>query len=100
MSRYSSVRPASATQGRRAQRFSVGCVAFLIAGCSAESGIEGSSGPQAFIERLGTDTLSFEVYTRTADGFEGDVLIRSPVTRIAHYEATLTSEGNVARMNA
>ncbi len=99
MSRCSSVRSASATQGRRARGFSAGCVAFLIAGCSAESSIEGSSGPQAFIERLGTDTLSFEVYTRTADGFEGDVLIRSPVTRIAHYEATLTSEGDVARMN-
>lgn len=52
----------------------------------------------AYIERLGADTMSVEVYTRTADGFKGDVLIRSPMTQVAHYEASLTPEGTISRM--
>jgi hypothetical protein len=70
----------------------------LVSGCPAESGIESSSGRTAFVERLGVDTVSVESYTRTAEGFEGDLLIRSPVTRVAHYEASLTPEGTIERM--
>lgn len=51
---------------------------------------------QAFVERLGTDTTSMEVFTRTADGFEGDLLTRNPMTRVAHYRASLSSNGTVS----
>ena len=69
----------------------------LALGCGAEP--QAGSGTRAFVERLGTDTMSVEVYTRTPTGFVGDLLVRSPVTRVAHYEATLTAEGTVERMH-
>jgi hypothetical protein len=69
----------------------------LALGCGAEP--EAGSETKAFVERLGTDTMSVEVYTRTPTGFEGDVLVRSPVTRVAHYEATLAADGTVERMH-
>ena len=62
------------------------------------AGCEQQPSSQAFVETLGTDTTSVEVFTRTADGFTGDLLVRSPVTRVAHYEATLNSDGTVASM--
>lgn len=68
------------------------CSALVVTACAREAG------PQAFVERLGVDTMSIEVYSRTAEGFEGDVLIRSPVTRVAHYKASLTPEGTIGRM--
>jgi hypothetical protein len=75
----------------------LGClVAF--AACTAEPGDRDAAGQSAFIERLGNDTVSVEVFTRTANGFTGDVLVRTPVTRVAHYEATLTPEGTIGRM--
>ena len=74
-------------------------VLLFAAACMQESGMRESSGRQAFIERLGSDTISIEVYTRTPEGFQGDLLIRSPVTRVAHYEATLTPEGAIQRMD-
>jgi hypothetical protein len=57
------------------------------------------TGPRqtAFIDRLGTDTMAIEVYTRTADRIEGDVLVRSPVTRVAHYVGELSPEGTISR---
>jgi hypothetical protein len=42
--------------------------------------------------------MSIEVCSRTSEGFEGDVLIRSLVTRVAHYSASLTLEGTIGRM--
>jgi hypothetical protein len=75
----------------------LGC-AVAFAACTAEPGGRGATGRQAFIERLGNDTVSVEVFTRTADGITGDVLVRTPVTRVAHYEATLTPEGTIGHM--
>lgn len=66
--------------------------------CTQEPEGELASGRRAFIERLGSDTMSIEVYTRTPDGFRGDLIIRSPVTRVAHYEATLGADGMIERM--
>lgn len=53
----------------------------------------------AYIERLGNDTMSVEVYSRTSEGFQGDLLIRSPRTQVAHYEASLSPEGTVQAMS-
>ncbi len=58
----------------------------------------GGSNERAYVERLGTDTLAVEVYTRTGLGFEGQLLTRNPVTRVASYVGTLSSEGTVSRL--
>ncbi len=67
-------------------------VTFLVGACQrgpAES---------AYVERLGNDTLSIEVYTRTDSTIEGRVLTRSPVTRVANYHATLSPDGRITRL--
>ncbi len=58
----------------------------------------GGAGERAYIERLGADTLAVEVYTRSASGFEGQLLTRNPVTRVASYTGTLSSEGTISRL--
>jgi hypothetical protein len=70
----------------------VTCLGLVVAACATESE------QVAFVETLGNDTVAVEVFSRTADGFEGKVLIRSPMTQVAHYEATLTPDGNISTM--
>jgi hypothetical protein len=53
---------------------------------------------RAYVERLGVDTMSVETYERTASGFQGAVVTRSPQTLIAHYVADLGPEGTITRM--
>jgi hypothetical protein len=68
-------------------------------GCALISiGCAGDRDTHTYVERLGIDTVSVESYTRTADGFRGDVTIRSPSAMVAHYEASLTPEGTISRM--
>ncbi|HSG80966.1 MAG TPA: DUF2911 domain-containing protein, partial [Gemmatimonadota bacterium] len=88
------------TRGFHARRSLVlAGVAVVALGCEPQSGTEASAGRLAFIDRLGNDTLAVEVYTRTAAGFSGDLLVRSPVTRVAHYEATLAPDGTIERLD-
>jgi hypothetical protein len=70
----------------------VAVAAALAAACAREPG------RRAFLERLGTDTIAVEAYRRTAAGFEGDLIVRSPVTRVAHYEAELSPDGTVREL--
>ncbi len=63
----------------------------------SEAGIEGSR--RAYVERLGIDSLSVERYTRSADGFEGKVVLRSPVTRVVTYRAMLKPDGTIGSMD-
>ena len=56
------------------------------------------SNERAYVERLGNDTLAVEVFTRSDSGFEGQLLTRSPVTRVANYAGTLSREGTVSRL--
>ena len=58
----------------------------------------GGSSERAYVERLGNDTLAVEVFTRSDTGFEGQLLTRSPVTRVASYVGTLSPEGTVSRL--
>jgi hypothetical protein len=51
----------------------------------------------AFIVRLGTDTVAVERFTRTADRLEGDIIVRTPNTRIGHYVVTLGPGGQPTR---
>ena len=48
-----------------------------------------------FITTLGTDTVSVERFTRTANTLEGDFVIRVPQTRVIHYSATLGPDGRI-----
>lgn len=52
----------------------------------------------AFVVRLGSDTVAVEQYARSSDKLEGDVVLRSPTTRVLHYVATLDKKGTVTRM--
>ncbi len=67
----------------------------VIAGCAGPSA---PPAQRAYIERLGDDTTAIEVFTRTDDGFEGDLLVRLPVTRVAHYVGTLSDDGTISRL--
>ena len=58
----------------------------------------GASNERAYVERLGNDTLAVEGFTRSGTGFEGQLLTRSPVTRVASYVGTLSPEGTVSRL--
>jgi hypothetical protein len=57
------------------------------------------SGPEtgAFIVRLGADTVTVERFTRTVGRLEGDMIVRTPNTRIAHYVVTLAPGGQPTR---
>jgi hypothetical protein len=59
----------------------------------------GGSSERAYVERLGQDTMAVEVYTRTATGFEGQLLNRNPVTRVATYAGTLSEDGKIATLD-
>ncbi|GAC1696875.1 MAG: hypothetical protein NVS9B3_14710 [Gemmatimonadaceae bacterium] len=52
-----------------------------------------------FVVRLGRDTVSVERYTRTPSRLEGEVVLRAPRTRRAHYVADLTPAGTVSRFD-
>jgi hypothetical protein len=82
--------PASRTALRHVVFIAV--AAALTVACAREPG------RRAFVERLGTDTIAVEAYRRTAEGFEGDLLVRSPVTRRAHYEAELSPDGTIREL--
>lgn len=90
------------TLWRRAQEYLIGAIlaslaALTAAGCARQA-VE-TTAHHAYIERLGVDTMSVEAYTRTDSSFEGEVVIRSPVTRVAHYRASLNPDGTIARLD-
>ena len=55
-----------------------------------------SADTRAFVERLGDDTTSVEIFTRTADRIEGAFVIRSPVTQVARYTAHIDADGAIS----
>ena len=81
-------------------RTSVVTSGFRLVSCGALVATVACSGAEerAYIERLGADTMAVEVYTRSATGFEGQLLTRNPVTRVASYTGTLSSEGTISRL--
>ena len=76
---------------------------FLIAGLIfltiLESCSTRSSKKNVFIERLGTDTMSVETFSRSNKSYEGKLLIRMPATQIATFNAKLNPSGLVSIMN-
>jgi hypothetical protein len=52
----------------------------------------------AFVVRLGTDTLSLEQYTRTANQVRGEFVIRAPRSLHRIYTADLNADGSIRRL--
>lgn len=73
---------------------SVAAVAIL--GWSACTG-EDAGSETAYVERLGGDTLAVEVVRRSVGRIEGEVIVRSPVTRYITYSVALEETGRVTR---
>lgn len=74
----------------------------LATACSSgavQTGAQPQAQTQAFIELLGTDTISVESFTRTTAGFKGQLVTRSPVTRVAQYEASLAPGGTIRQLD-
>jgi hypothetical protein len=58
-----------------------------VAACGDRAGV--GVGPQAYVQRLGHDTLAMEVFTRLPGRIEGKVVTRQPNTRVGTYTITL-----------
>jgi hypothetical protein len=69
------------------------CAALAIALPSAAAAQSPDRG--AFVSRLGTDTVSVETWTRTADRLTGDRVVVVPRTELVHYAATLAPDGRI-----
>lgn len=77
---------------------SVVCASF--AGAQARKGKTAPPVAGAFIVRLGNDTVAVEQFVKSANKLEGDVVLRSPSTRVIHYVADLGPDGNVTRLES
>ncbi|MBX9928423.1 MAG: DUF2911 domain-containing protein [Gemmatimonadaceae bacterium] len=53
----------------------------------------------AYVVRLGQDTIALERFTRSKGGLDGELLTRSPITRIAKYKAVLGSDGTMTGLS-
>jgi hypothetical protein len=58
-----------------------------------------SRGEKVFVERLGLDTMAVEVYSRTPGGFQGQRLVRNPVTQLLTYTAQLSPAGTITHLD-
>lgn len=67
----------------------------LLNGC--DTGTEGN-GDAGFITLLGNDTLAVEQFTKTEEGIQARVVLRSPSTSFASYSLSLDSLGGIAEM--
>lgn len=47
----------------------------------------------AFVVTLGADTIALERYTKSADRLQGELVLRSPRTRVIRYDADLSPSG-------
>ena len=78
-------------------------LAAIVNGCAPSAtqtaAVPAMAGPEtgAFIVRLGADTVAVERFTRTADRLEGEMIARTPNTRIGHYVVTLGPGGQPTR---
>jgi len=66
----------------------------ILAGCSQQK-----AGSTAYIEKLGSDTLSVESFSRSGNGYKGKLIQRMPTTQVASYKAKLNTSGWVNNMS-
>jgi hypothetical protein len=78
----------------------VGCVGCLRHGGPAAATSALPAERAAYVVTLGTDTIMAEVFSRTDDIVEGDLVDRSPTTAVTHYSFALDSRGDIARFDA
>ncbi|MFQ5704473.1 MAG: DUF2911 domain-containing protein [Gemmatimonadales bacterium] len=57
-----------------------------------------ASDKRAYVEKLGDDTTAVEVFSRTDTSVVGDLVVRSPTTRVAHYAGRLTPDGAISEL--
>lgn len=55
---------------------------------------------RTYLERLGSDTTSIEVFNRTAKDLRGRIVTRVPVTQIIEYHGVLAPDGAFERFTA
>lgn len=53
-----------------------------------------------YIVRLGVDTIAAERFQRTGRRLTGDVVVRTPSTRLVRYVATLAPDARITRLDA
>jgi len=94
---------------RSDHRFTINVILATMAGlglaaCAGEGGdaagaggAGGAGAETAYVQRLGSDTLAVEVVRRHEGGIEGELLVRSPVTRHITYSAQVDETGRVTR---
>jgi hypothetical protein len=73
-------------------------ISFLIPALAVLVACSSGTETVAYVETLGSDTTAIEVYQRTDERIEGDLVIRMPETRVIHYFASLTPEGLISRL--
>lgn len=70
-------------------------LALLSLAASAQLAAQTAQG--AFVVTLGHDTIVAELYTRTGNTVEGDMLVRGAAVIQRHYAGTLNADGTMAR---
>lgn len=73
----------------------IGATAVLL--CAAPRASVSAQERAGFIVRIGTDTFAVERFTRSENRLVGDLVLRSPRTRVVHYDASLAADGSVTR---
>lgn len=72
------------------------------AGCAAAPGTTAATPDaaetSAFVVRLGNDTIALEQYVRTGNRIEGDLLARTPTTRLFHWVIQVGDAGEPRRV--
>ncbi len=76
---------------------SVGLVLTLVLGVQPSAQAVEVQDSEIFVEVLGADTTAIDAFTRTAERWEGRLLLRAPVTQIGTYRAELAPDGTIRR---
>lgn len=72
-----------------------GWLLLLVAGCTSPQPEQ-----DAFLTRLGNDTLAVERFAHLPDGMEATVMLRTPRTTLQHYRLTLDADGGFQELTA
>lgn len=72
-------------------------ISFLVTACDTSIYNNGETG---FITKLGDDTLAVETFSKTANGIEARVLLRTPQTELTSYRLVQDEHGGIQEMTA
>lgn len=74
-----------------------GLSAAIVGGTAVLAACAGDAGPEAYVERLGMDTIAVETVERDDGRITGEIVARSPVARRITYALEFDEAGNVTR---